>query len=210
MAPVASPSRAQPAPSWEGSLAARQSGQVSPGQSSLASATLPDRASEQSWSSAVLEAHSAPAKQGLSRTRLGCLLFLEEARLPACCSLGFQAGALCAYAGLASGAACPELGLLAGAQARRGRPQPAAHVSAGEESARQATCVRQLLGAQGVSLRVCGAADPSQGPWEPGALRAVLSHGGQTTAGGALHLPFPSLSQSSPCWCPWQGARHRP
>ena len=40
---------------------------------------------------------------------------------------------------------------------------------------------------------VCGAADPSQGPWEPGALRAALSLGGQATAGGALHLPFPSL-----------------
>ena len=36
-------------------------------------------------------------------------------------------------------------------------------------------------------IRVCGAADPSQGPWEPGALRAALSLGGQATAGGALH-----------------------
>ena len=88
---------------------------------------------------------------------------------------------------MGSGAACPELGQWAGAQARRGRPQPAAHVSAGEESAREATCVRQLLGAQGVSLRVCGAADPAQGPWEPGALSAGLSLGGQATAGGALH-----------------------
>ena len=78
-------------PSSEASL-----GKARPGQNSLAPATLPHRASEQSWSSAILEAHSAPAKEGLSRTRLGCLLFLEEARLPACCSLGFQAGALCA------------------------------------------------------------------------------------------------------------------
>ncbi|MES9107099.1 hypothetical protein ABER32_12525, partial [Cutibacterium acnes] len=44
-------------PSCEASL-----GKARPGQSSLAPATLPDRASEQSWSSAVLEAHSAPAK----------------------------------------------------------------------------------------------------------------------------------------------------
>ena len=36
-------------------------------------------------------------------------------------------------------------------------------------------------------IRVCGAVDPSQGPWEPGALRAALSLGGQATAGGALH-----------------------
>ena len=93
-------------------------------------------------------------------------------------------------AGLGSGAACPELGLWAVAQAPRGRPQPAAHVSAGEESAREATCVRQLLGAQGVSLRECVAADKSPGPWEAGALRAALSLCGQATAGGALHLPF--------------------
>ena len=32
-----------------------------------------------------------------------------------------------------------------------------------------------LLGTHGVSLRGCGAADPSQGPWEPGALREALS-----------------------------------
>ena len=51
----------------------------------------------------------------------------------------------------------------------------------------------QLLGAHGVSLRVCGAADPSQGPWEPGALCWALSLGGEVTAGGALQFPFPSL-----------------
>ena len=73
-----------------------------------------------------------------------------------------------------------------------------------------ATCERQLLGSQGVSLRVCGAADPSQGPWEPDALSAALSQVGQATAGGALYLPFPSLSHSSPCWSPWQCASHRP
>ena len=38
-----------------------------------------------------------------------------------------------------------------------------------------------------------GAADPSQGPWLPGALRAALSLGGQATAGGALHDSFLSL-----------------
>ena len=97
----------------------------------------------------------------------------------------------------------------AGAQARRGRPQPAAHVSAGEESSREATCVRQLLGAQGVSLRVCGAADPSQGPWVPGALRAALRLCLQATAGGALHDPFLSMAQSSSSWSPWQCTRHR-
>ena len=53
--------------------------------------------------------------------------------------------------------------------------------------------VMHLLGAHGVSLQVCGAADPSQGPWEPGALREALSLGCQATAGGAMQVPFPSL-----------------
>ena len=96
-------------------------------------------------------------------------------------------------AGLASGAASPELGLWAGTQTRRIRPQPPAHVSAGEESAREPTSVIHFLGTQGISLRVCGAENPSQGPWEPGALGAALILGGLETAGGALQLPFPSL-----------------
>ena len=49
------------------------------------------------------------------------------------------------------------------------------------------------LGTQGISLHVCGAENPSQGPWEPGALGAALILGGLETAGGALQLPFPSL-----------------
>ena len=87
-------------------------------------------------------------------------------------------------AGLASGAASPELEVWARTQTGRIRPQPPADVSAGEESARKPRSVMHLLGAHGVSLRVCGAAVPSQGPWEPGALRAVLSLGGQANAGG--------------------------
>ena len=96
-------------------------------------------------------------------------------------------------AGLASGAASPELGLWAGTQTRRISPQPPAHVSAGEESAREPTSVIHCLGAHGISLQVSGAEDPSQDPWEPGALRAALILGGQATAGGGLQLPFPSL-----------------
>ena len=52
---------------------------------------------------------------------------------------------------------------------------------------------RHFLGTQGISLRVCGAENPSQGPWEPGALGAALILGGLEIAGGALQLPFPSL-----------------
>ena len=96
-------------------------------------------------------------------------------------------------AGLASGAASPELGLWAGTQTRRISPETPAHISAGEESAREPTSVIQFLGAHGISLRESGAEDPSQGPWEPGALRVALNLGGQATAGGALQLPFPSL-----------------
>ena len=73
-------------------------------------------------------------------------------------------------------------------------PKPSqTHVSAGEESAREPTSVIHFLGTQGISLRVCGAENPSQGPWEPGALGAALILGGLETAGGALQLPFASL-----------------
>ena len=95
--------------------------------------------------------------------------------------------------GLASGAASPESGLWAGTQTRRIRPQPPAHVSAGEESAGEPTSVIHFLGTQGISLHVCGAENHSQGTWEPGALRAELCLGGQGTAEGALLLPFASL-----------------
>ena len=64
-------------PSSEASL-----GKPLPGQSNLEPGTLPDRASEQNWSSAVLEVHSAPAKQGFSRTQLGCLSFARGGLLP--------------------------------------------------------------------------------------------------------------------------------
>ena len=96
-------------------------------------------------------------------------------------------------AGLASGAASPELGLWAGTQIRMIRPESPEHVSAGEESAREPTSVIHFLGEHGISLPVCGAEDSSQGPWEPGALRAALSLGGKATAEGALLLPFASL-----------------
>ena len=48
-------------------------------------------------------------------------------------------------AGLASGAASPELGLWAGTQTRRISPETPAHISAGEESAREPTSVIQFL-----------------------------------------------------------------
>ena len=62
-----------------------------------------------------------------------------------------------------------------------------ARLAQGRAAMRQQLFPYTTLFRSGVSLRVCGAADPSQGPWEPGALRAALSLGGQATAGGALH-----------------------
>ena len=68
-----------------------------------------------------------------------------------------------------------------------------AHVSAGEESAREPTSVTHSQGTHRDNLWLSGAADSSQGPWEPGVLRAALSLGGKATAEGALLLPFASL-----------------
>ena len=73
-------------------------------------------------------------------------------------------------------------------------PKPSqTHVSAGEESAREHMSLTHFLGTHRVSLWECGDAKPSQGPLEPGALRAALSLGGQATAEGALLMPFASL-----------------
>ena len=83
--------------------------------------------------------------------------------------------------------------LTAGRQLRGTEPSSGLERDAGEESAREPTSVIHFLGTQGISLRVCGAENPSQGPWEPGALGAALILGGLETAGGALQLPFPSL-----------------
>ena len=62
-------------------------------------------------------------------------------------------------------------------------------------------------GSQPPGVRGCRPQPGALGAW---CTRVALSQGGQATAGGALHLPFPSLSQSAPCWSPWQCASHRP
>ena len=70
-------------------------------------------------------------------------------------------------AGLASGAASPELGLWAGTQTRRIRPQPPAHVSAGEESAREPTSLT-LSGhpqSQPQGVRFCKTQPGANGTW---------------------------------------------
>ena len=185
---MASPSLTQHAPSWAGSLAARQvwarldQGRAASHQQLCQIGPLSRAGALPSWRPL------GSSQVGLEPNEAGLPLlpWRRLASTPAVHSAS-RWGRSGPPAILGSGAPCHELGLWAGAQAPRGRPQPAAHVSAGEESAREATCVSQLLGAQGVSLRVCGAADHSQGPWETGALHAALTLGGHATAGGALH-----------------------
>ena len=90
-------------PSREASL-----GKARPWQSSLTPGTLPDRASEQSWNSALLEAHLALAKQGFSRPRLGCICFPWGSSLPHKLFTRLQGGG--ALRLLPVSAASPELG----------------------------------------------------------------------------------------------------
>ena len=193
-APVASPNFAKAAPSWVGSLAARQvwprfaQGRAASRQELCQIGPLSRAGALPSWRRTRLRPSRA-----CSLRRLGCFVYPLGSSIPACCSLGFQAPAPCPSFRSRIRGCSPELGLWAGAQTHRCRTQTPAHVSAGEESAREPTCVRQLLGAHGVRLEVCGAPEPRQGPKEPGAHRAALSLGGQATAGGDLHLPFPSL-----------------
>ena len=152
----------------------------------------------------------APCKQGFQLDGAG-LPPLPPRRLASLLALHspIRRGRRAPPAGLASGAASPELVLWAGTQTRRIRHQPPAHVSAGEESAREATSVTHFQGTHGVSLWVCGAAKPNQGPLEPGALRAALSLGSQATSEAALQLPLTSSRQSSQCWSPWQCVTQR-
>ena len=136
----------------------------------------------------------APCKQGFQLDGAG-LPPLPPRRLASLLALHspIRRGRRAPPAGLASGAASPELVLWAGTQTPSIRPQPPAHVSAGEESAREPTSVTHSQGTHRDSLWLSGAADSSQGPWEPGVLRAALSLGGKATAEGALLLPFASL-----------------
>ena len=112
----------------------------------------------------------------------------EEARYTAGCALAYQAGAQ------GSSSRLLPLSWGCGQEPRHAGSGPKhLHVSAGEESAREPTSVIHFMGAHAISPRLSGAEDPSQGPWEPGALRVALNLGGQATAGGALQLPFPFL-----------------
>ena len=158
---MASPRLAQLAHSWAGSIAARQvwarlaQGRAASRQQLChigplsGAGALPYRRRTQVQRSRALHARGWAASY--SPRTLASAHAVQSAS---------RRGRSAPPAGLGSQAACPELGLWAGAETRRGRPQPAAHVSAWEESGREASCVRQLLGAHRVSLLVCGATEP--------------------------------------------------
>ena len=122
-------------------------GKARPRQSSLAQGTLPDQGSQWSWSSAILEAHSAPPQQGLQQQATG-LPPLPRRRLPSTCPVhsASRRSHTSPPAGLGSGVTSPELGLWAGTQTRRGRPKQPAHSSAGEKSIREPMYFRQMMG----------------------------------------------------------------
>ena len=96
----------------------------------------------------------APGKQGFPLDGAGLpplpprgLTSLLAVHLP------IRRGSRAPPAGLASGAEFPELGLWAGTQTGRIRPEPLAHVSAGQESAREPTSVIHLLEADSVGAQ---------------------------------------------------------
>ena len=190
-APVACPSFAQPAPSWAGSLAGRQvwvrlaQGRAASRQELCQIGPLSRAGALPYWRRTWLWPSRALAARGWAASASP-----GEARFPTNYSLGFKAEARCASC------RSRQLHLSWGGRWRphtQGQAPATCTRLCSEESAREPTCVRQLLGAHGVSLWVCGAADPSQGPWEPGALRVALSLSGQATCGGALHLSFSFL-----------------
>ena len=163
---MASPSLTLPAPSWGGSLKARQVWAM------LANGRAASRR-ERCQIAALSRVELSLTGGALSSVQAGFLLGvagmppLPPRRLASLLAVHspMRRGLRAPPAGLASRAASPELGMRAGTQTRRIRHQPPAHVSAGEESAREPTSLPHFLGTHGVSLWECGDAKPSQGPW---------------------------------------------
>ena len=128
------------------------------------------------------------------QTHAGGLPLLPQRRLACPCAVNWASrpgrkalpGALC------SGAGSPALRLWEEAQTHRGRPEPCPHVSALEESSREPKSARHFLGPH-EEHSGCGAASPTQGPWEPDSLHAALRLGGQATAWESIQWLFPAL-----------------
>ena len=181
----------QPAPSRGVTLAARQ-GKARPGNSSLMQGLCQIRPLRRAGALPFWRCTRAFPSRACILTWLGCLVFPQEARLPACCALGFQAVVPCASWRSWLWVESPVLGLWVGAKTHRGRPKPPTHVSAGEKSAREPTSLRHLLGTHGLSLWAW-AASHTQGPREPSALSAALSLCSQAPPGEAILSLFLSL-----------------
>ena len=190
---MASPSLVQPAPSWAVSLAARR-----------------DWASEKSWSSAVMEAHSAFPSRTCRRMRLGCLIFHREGRLPCMLCTRLPGGGATRFLEVLDQGLIP---------LSRGCGQEPRHSGAVPNHLPTALLGRRVLG----NLRLSGtcwepmdsasgggAASVTQCPWERHALRAALSLCGQAPAGEAIQFPFSSHCQSSHCWSPFLCGTHWP
>ena len=115
--------------------------------------TLQYQASEQIWSSALVEANSVLPNKGLQAPTSG-LPFLPQRRLSSLRAVNSASrpGHKALPGGLCSGAVSPELGLCYGARTHGGRPKPHPHVSALEESSREVKSIRRFLGTNGGTL----------------------------------------------------------
>ena len=176
-------------------------GEARPGQSSLSAGALRYRAWAQSWSSAALAARSV-----LPSNRPATPLFS-----PACWEPGFQAWAQ---------STCPELSAQGLVPLRWGCALPSPNAP-GKAPNHIHTTLRwgrapgkpSLAGACWAQTEFpsgCGAASPSQGPWDPDPLRPALSLGGQATAWEGSPGRSLCLTKSSACGRLWQFAHPRP
>ena len=191
--PVVSPILVQPAPSWAVTLAARQvSARLAQGKAVFCpgicqigplsrAGTLPF------WR------RTRPFQTRACRwTRLSCLVFPRGGSLPhLLCPWLPGVGVTCLLEVLAQGLVF--LSWVSGQEPRHAGTGPNhLHMSAGERTLGNlhlsGTCW-----APAQSASACGAASPTQGPWEPCVLHAVLSLCFQATAREAIQLPLLSL-----------------
>ena len=191
---MVSPSVTLPAPSWGGSLKARQvwarlaHGRTAPRQELCQIGPLSRERALQYWRRTWLRASRAFSLKGL-----GCLLFSRGGSLPCWLCTRLSGGG----SGLLQQVLPQGLLNLSWGCGREPR-----HAGSGTNHLHMSLLGRRevgklriihFLGEHGISLRVCGAEDPNQGPWQPGALRGALSLAGHASPGGVLQLPFPSL-----------------
>ena len=188
---VASPSLLQPAPSWTVTLAARQIwARLAQGRAAsrpgLCQIGPLSRSGALPFCRRTWDFTSRPCRC----TQLACLVFHQGVSLPRMLCTRIHAGAPCTSYRSRLRGCFPELGLWAGAQTHKGSHKQPAHVSAGEESARET--VKNLKGDRGISLQMWGCIP------HPRALGALCSpccpnYVRTITSWRILPVPFPSL-----------------